>query len=180
VGLQHLALHDALTGLPNRVLFADRLERAISLAKRREGTVAVFVIDINRFKQVNDVLGHAHGDLVLRAVADRLSDAIRDCDTAARIGGDEFAVLAPDIDRAGAAILARRLRDRLRRPYVCGEHEFRDGASVGLSLFPDDGGSFDRTLDAIVTEADVAMYRAKRRRIRRMRTRRPPVVMRRH
>ena len=158
--LQHMALHDALTGLPNRLLFADRLERALSLAERSRRSLAIVAIDLNDFKIVNDTLGHQQGDLYLRALATRLRTTLRDSDTAARMGGDEFAVLALDIGEAGVAELTARLGAALSEPWVFGDHRLGYGASIGVAVFPEDG----RSADDLMRSADLSMYASKRRR----------------
>ncbi len=156
--LEHQALHDTLTGLPNRALFQDRLEQALNAAVRRRSTVAVLLLDLDRFKEVNDTLGHQAGDRLLQAVAERLQELLRESDTVARLGGDEFAVLAPDSDRAGAERLAAKIAGAVDRPFRLGEQELYVGASVGIAIAP------EHTQDPadLVRRADVAMYVAKR------------------
>ena len=132
--LRHLALHDALTGLPNRTLFHERVERAIK-GMRPERTVAVLLVDLDRFKEVNDTLGHDHGDELLKVVAERLSGALREGDTLARLGGDEFAVVLTDLPHRGAAAeTAGRLHDALRRPFGLRGIAVELDASVGVAL----------------------------------------------
>ena len=156
--LRHLALHDALTGLPNRTLFHERVERAIK-GMRPERTVAVLLVDLDRFKEVNDTLGHDHGDELLKVVAERLSGALRDGDTLARLGGDEFAVVLTDLPHRGAAAeTAGRLHDALRRPFGLRGIAVELDASVGVALAPEHG----RDVTTLIQRADVAMYDAKR------------------
>lgn len=154
----YLAHHDALTGLPNRVLFADRVEVAIRRCQRRGTRCAVMVLDLDRFKSVNESMGHAAGDALLVEVATRLRGAIRDTDTVARMGGDEFVVLAEDVgERPGASRVAQRLIDALEAPVDVAGHETRVGASIGIAVYPDDG----RNRTDLLRLSDVAMFRAK-------------------
>jgi diguanylate cyclase (GGDEF)-like protein len=156
--LRHLALHDALTGLPNRTLFHERVERAIK-GIRPERTVAVLIVDLDRFKEVNDTLGHDHGDELLKVVAERLGGALREGDTLARLGGDEFAVVLTDLPHRGAAAeTASRLHDALRRPFGLHGIAIELDASVGVALAPEHG----RDVTTLIQRADVAMYDAKR------------------
>jgi diguanylate cyclase (GGDEF)-like protein/PAS domain S-box-containing protein len=153
------AYHDQLTHLPNRVLFKDRLELAIAQAQRRTGALAVMFIDIDRFKLVNDTFGHAEGDLLLRAIANRLSATLRRGDTLARLGGDEFTVLLPDINQPeDAEVIARKVLDALATPVALSQGEFRATVSVGVALFPRDG----TTAEDLTRHADAAMYQVKR------------------
>src|SRR5215207_2405283 len=157
--LRHQALHDTLTGLPNRTSLYERAGRATSGVRAFGGLVALLLIDLDRFKEVNDTLGHDHGDRLLRDVADRLRDVLRRGDTLARLGGDEFAVLLRDLpDRAAAAELAGRLLDALERPFVVSEVTMQLEASIGVALCPDHGTD----VTTLVQRADVAMYEAKR------------------
>jgi diguanylate cyclase len=156
--LAHLVRHDGLTGLPNRMLFEDRLQQALATADRHGHLVAVFFIDLDGFKRVNDTLGHHVGDAVLQEVARRLAGAVRGSDTVARLGGDEFVVLASDLDRPEDAMaLARKLLARTGDPYELAEERVRLTASVGVSVYPDDADS----ATTLLRHADVAMYRAK-------------------
>ena len=153
-----LAHYDNLTGLPNRALLRDRLGQAISDAKRREAKLAVLFLDLDRFKTVNDSLGHETGDKLLQAVATRLRDAMRDSDTISRQGGDEFLLILRDVTDAHAvAHLAEKLLEVVARPYTIGEYELHVTPSIGISLFPDDAPD----LDALIRNADAAMYQAK-------------------
>ena len=159
--LRHRATHDPLTDLPNRELFRDRVSQALSLDHRKKRMAAVMMLDLDHFKPVNDLLGHAAGDRALQAVARRLLACLRDCDTAARLGGDEFAVLLPEItDEGDAAPVAQRVLDALTKPFVFGGRECSISASIGISLFPAHGA----TADALLSSADSAMYCAKERR----------------
>ena len=159
--LRHRATHDPLTDLPNRDLFRDRLKQALSLAHREKRTAAVMLLDLDHFKTINDTLGHATGDRVLQTVAQRLLACLRDCDTAARLSGDEFAVLLPEITDAEYAVpVAQRILDSLTKPFVFGSRECSISASLGISLYPAHGA----TADALLSRADSAMYCAKERR----------------
>ena len=152
------AMHDALTGLPNRVLFRDRVQRAILAAQRRRETVGVMLMDLDHFKEINDTLGHFNGDLLLKRIASRLAGAVREADTVARLGGDEFAFLLPDVqDRKGAEQAVERVLKMLEEPFVLGGLALKVEASVGIALYPEHG---DR-VDALLQSADVAMYVAK-------------------
>jgi diguanylate cyclase (GGDEF)-like protein len=158
--IERRAEHDSLTGLPNRTLFGDRLSRALAHARRNDLPVAVLFVDLDRFKHVNDSLGHATGDELLRQVARRLRACVRDEDTVARLGGDEFALLLPHISGVdGAVVIARRLLDAFTVPVGLGEQEVVVSPSIGISLFPQDGDD----AAALVEGADAAMYRAKDR-----------------
>jgi diguanylate cyclase (GGDEF)-like protein/PAS domain S-box-containing protein len=156
--IQFLAHYDALTHLPNRVLFNDRLSQALAMAERSGNKVALLYVDLDGFKQVNDGLGHPAGDLLLTEVARRVSSELRETDTAGRLGGDEFAVVQPFADQPqGAAALARRLVDRLGEPFDLGGDQVLVGASVGVALYPDDA----RSADVLLKHADLALFRAK-------------------
>src|SRR3954454_1480566 len=156
--IPHLAQHDQLTGLANRALFRERLGRALAAARRRGGPVAVLCLDLDRFKPVNDTLGHPVGDALLRAGAARLLACVREGDTAARLGGDEFAVLQAGAGQPEAAeALARRLVEALSAPYEVLGHQVVVGASVGVALAPGDG----RDPDELLTRADMGRFRAK-------------------
>lgn len=153
-----LAYHDTLTGLPNRRLLDDRLRQALHLARRRDARVAVMLIDLDRFKAVNDSLGHKAGDAVLCEVAGRLAGCVRKADTLARQGGDEFVVVLPDLAvAADCEVVAQKILRALAREVSVGERGFRIGASIGISVFPSDAGDGD----ALLRNADAAMYRAK-------------------
>jgi diguanylate cyclase (GGDEF)-like protein len=154
----HMAHHDALTGLPNRTLFADRVGQAIARAHRRDGKIAVLFLDLDRFKNVNDSLGHAIGDLLLTAVAERLTNCLREEDTAARLGGDEFIISLPDVADAGeAAHVAARILAELAKPFTIANHQLHADGSIGIALYPADGD----TAETLMRNADTAMYHAK-------------------
>ncbi len=156
--LEHLATHDPLTGLPNRMLFRDRLEQALALARREQQMVGVLWLDLDRFKEVNDELGHPAGDLLLRQVGARLLDAIRASDTVARLGGDEFAIVQVGLAQPGGSqALARRLLEALGTPFELGAHRARVGVSIGVAIAPPDGDAPDRLLK----HADLALRQAK-------------------
>ncbi|WP_417069327.1 diguanylate cyclase domain-containing protein [Niveibacterium terrae] len=155
---RHLAYHDSLTGLPNRRLLADRLEQAIALARRRNAQVALMLLDLDSFKAINDTDGHAVGDAVLATMAHRLRTAVRETDTIARIGGDEFVVLLPEIESEDAAVaIAEKIIAAVRAPLDSQMRSYRLGVSIGIAFFPDDGENGERLLQ----QADSAMYRAK-------------------
>lgn len=157
---RHFAHHDALTGLPNRILLLDRLEQAITHATRQHQYVGLLMLDLDGFKDVNDKLGHATGDKLLQLVAQRLLSCIRSADTACRYGGDEFVVLLRDLDSAqGAAEAAQKLGCILSRPYEIDSHPISVNASIGVVVSPRDG------MDPhdLVRRADIAMYLAKSR-----------------
>ncbi len=156
--VRFLAYHDTLTGLPNRRLLDDRLAQAVHLAQRRDRKVAVMVIDLDRFKEVNDALGYRAGDLVLRQVADRLAGCVRKADTLARHGGDEFVVVIPDLQlESDCKVVAEKILAALQSEFRSDGRIFGLGASIGISLYPDDAGDGE----ALLRNADVAMYRAK-------------------
>ncbi len=153
------ALHDRLTGLPNRSLFQDRLEHTVTAAQRSDERVGVVIMDLDRFKEVNDTLGHHHGDVLLTQVAHRLRDTLRSGDTVARLGGDEFAFLLPAIGSdADAVAVAEKVRAALERPFDILGLSLEVGASLGIAMYPDHA----TTPDALLQKADVAMYAAKR------------------
>lgn len=156
--LAYLAQHDSLTGLPNRVLLTERLSRAIGLAKRHQHQVALIYLDLDAFKLINDSHGHEVGDCLLKSVAVRLSDCIRDTDTICRQGGDEFVVLLSEIEKPqDAARIAEKILGALAAPYQVGYQKLCITASIGISLYPDHGTD-NRTL---LNNADTAMYQAK-------------------
>jgi diguanylate cyclase (GGDEF)-like protein/PAS domain S-box-containing protein len=156
--LRHQAGHDALTQLPNRSLFEDRLGHAILAAHRRGGPLAVLVLDLDRFKPVNDDLGHHAGDEVLRQAGRRLRQALRQSDTIARLGGDEFGVVLAGEDREGAERTAAKLEAAMAPPFEVGGESRSVGLSAGIAVYPNDGTGAPDLLAA----ADAAMYRAKR------------------
>jgi diguanylate cyclase (GGDEF)-like protein/PAS domain S-box-containing protein len=155
--LTRQAFHDGLTGLPNRALFRDRLDQAVARSLRSNDVLAVLLLDLDGFKQVNDSLGHDAGDELLRQVAERLAEITRPSDTLARIGGDEFALLLDGSKQAQAVNLTRRLLDRLSAPLTIANHELSVGASVGIAIHS--GGEGDS--EELIRNADVAMYAAK-------------------
>jgi diguanylate cyclase (GGDEF)-like protein len=153
-----MARHDVLTGLPNRVLFAERIETAISQIGRNSDGFGVLNLDLDHFKQVNDTLGHPVGDELLRSVAERLKACVREVDTVSRLGGDEFAVLQSDLQKPEeAALLARRIVEVLSAPYEIDGHRLTISVSIGISIAPGDGTAYDKLLK----NADVALYLAK-------------------
>jgi diguanylate cyclase len=156
--LAYQATHDALTDLPNRILLRDRLGQAIRIAIRSKEPVALLMIDLDRFKEVNDRLGHDVGDELLRACAHRLQSALRASDTMARLGGDEFAVVLPTAGVEGARRVALKLLARLEEPFILAGEDLTIGMSIGIAVFPDHGD----TLEALMRRADVAMYIGKR------------------
>ncbi|HUP47145.1 MAG TPA: EAL domain-containing protein [Thermoanaerobaculia bacterium] len=156
--VERLAFHDALTDLPNRLLFFDRAAVAFAQARRASGSVAIVFLDLDRFKLVNDSLGHAAGDEVLRTVARRLRDHLREGDTVARFGGDEFTMVMPLRHSADVVKVASKLLDVLHMPLSIGSREVAVTASLGISTYPDDDGGDPQTL---LRNADAAMYRAK-------------------
>ena len=155
--LYRLAHFDALTGLPNRLLFLDRLSQMMAQANRNERLVAIMLLDLDRFKAINDTLGHTMGDLLLKGVAERLAGCVRGDDTVARLGGDEFIVLLPEIRYIeDAATVARKILNALAQPFPLDGHEIFIGTSIGIALYP-----FDEELNALLRNADTAMYEAK-------------------
>jgi diguanylate cyclase (GGDEF)-like protein/PAS domain S-box-containing protein len=155
--IQYLANFDALTGLPNRNLLADHLKYAISLVKRSNGNLAVMFIDLDRFKDINDTLGHSVGDAFLVEVGARLKTVLRESDTASRLGGDEFILVLPDTDAQGAAHIVDKLLEAISRPYQVEQYALIVTASIGIAIYPHDG----ENLETLSRSADTAMYRAK-------------------
>ncbi len=154
----HQAYHDALTGLPNRMLFYDRLTQALNLARRDERGLAVLFLDLDQFKLVNDTLGHAAGDRLLVEIARRLQNSVRDSDTVARVGGDEFTLLLRNVDDGGdAARAAQKVLEAIARPAEVDGQRLYVTTSIGISTYPADG----EEAEALLTNADIAMYRAK-------------------
>ncbi|MFO6377329.1 diguanylate cyclase domain-containing protein, partial [Pseudomonas aeruginosa] len=146
--------------LPNRLLFESRLNHALDEAREESRPGAVLFIDLDRFKHINDSLGHPIGDLLLKAIAERLRDQLRDVDTVARLGGDEFIILLPGLHQeSDAEHVARKLLNAFTAPFQADGHEFFVSASVGIALFPKDGDD----APTLVKNADAAMYRAKSR-----------------
>jgi len=162
VALRHQAMHDALTGLPNRTMLFDRLDRAIDEARRARGSMALLLMDLDRFKEVNDTFGHHFGDALLKTVAFRLTNQLTSSDVVARLGGDEFAiVLADAVDSRNVAMAARRILNTLQQPFVVDGQVLEVGGSIGIALYPAHGTDA-RTL---LRRADVAMYAAKQSQI---------------
>lgn len=157
--IEELAYHDALTGLPNRLMFTERFEVAKGLAERNSNPFAILFIDLDRFKQINDSLGHQFGDRVLIQVAERLKICLRQVDTVSRLGGDEFLLLLNQVGRRDAEITARRILEVLSQPFSLSEIAFTLTCSIGIALYPDDG----LTLDELIKNADSAMYAVKER-----------------
>ncbi|MEH6625393.1 MAG: EAL domain-containing protein [Motiliproteus sp.] len=156
--VQHQAYHDPLTGLPNRLLCNDRLEHALNNAQRLNLQLAVLFLDLDRFKHVNDSLGHSVGDALLVSIAGRLNNTIRQADTVARQGGDEFIVILEAIgDSSVASAIAKKIQDAFAQPIILSGHELYVTASIGISLYPEDGTS----ADTLIKNADAAMYQAK-------------------
>jgi diguanylate cyclase (GGDEF)-like protein/PAS domain S-box-containing protein len=156
--IEHLAFHDALTGLPNRHLFVDRLDNALTRARRTEETLAVLFVDIDHFKSINDSLGHTAGDVLLRTVALRLRSSLRTEDTVARLGGDEFTVLVSGLkDPDDLLRLAQKIHSTIKVPVDVAARELTVSASIGVGLYPQDG----ETAEQLLRNADLAMYRAK-------------------
>jgi len=156
--IRHLANHDALTGLPNRRLLEDRLQQAVGQARRKQTMAAVMLVDLDGFKLVNDRFGHRMGDRVLAAVAARLRRCVRETDTVARMGGDEFVVVLSDQrNLEDSSTVAEKILSTVAEPIPLGGQTFEIGASIGISLYPRDGA----TADELLRQADVAMYQVK-------------------
>ncbi len=156
--ISKLAYYDPLTGLPNRLLFNDRLSMAISRAERFQDKIAVFMLDLDKFKDVNDTLGHTVGDHLLKAVADRLSVSLRKSDTVARMGGDEFIICVPDLkDHGNPVQVAEKILENFINSFSFNSHEISIKSSVGMAMYPDDGTDGEM----LIRNADIAMYRAK-------------------
>ncbi|MDB5793208.1 MAG: Diguanylate cyclase [Massilia sp.] len=156
--VHHMAYHDSLTGLPNRALLVDRLEHAILVARRAGTRLAVLFLDLDRFKTINDSLGHATGDFLLKEVASRLCRAVRASDTVARLGGDEFVVLVPDVESQGeCSQVGDKIIEALAAPVRFEGHSLHISPSIGICVYPDDGGD----VDILMRHADAAMYQAK-------------------
>ena len=158
IHMVYLAQHDALTNLPNRILLNDRLTQAIALARRQGKQLSVMFLDLDRFKHINDSLGHAVGDQLLQSVAKRLTAVVRSSDTVCRQGGDEFVILLADVDHAEhAALSAQKILDSLSAPHRIDQLELHVTVSIGISIYPDDG----QDGDTLIKSADTAMYHAK-------------------
>jgi diguanylate cyclase (GGDEF)-like protein len=157
--MAHMAEHDFLTGLPNRALLTDRLERSIALAKRQNKKVALMYLDLDHFKHINDSLGHSIGDQLLQSVAKSLLSCVRFSDTVSRQGGDEFVVMLADVEDAdGAVLTAQKLMEAVSQTHLIGIHRLHVTLSIGISLYPDDG----KDIETVVRNADTAMYYAKK------------------
>jgi diguanylate cyclase (GGDEF)-like protein/PAS domain S-box-containing protein len=158
--LAYFAQHDSLTELPNRTLLNDRLTHAITMARRHHAGLAVLYLDLDRFKNINDSLGHLVGDHLLKSVALRLSESVRESDTVSRLGGDEFVIVLSEMTRAqDAAVCAEKLLQAVRVPHVMDSHELHVTASIGVSVYPEDGTD----IGTLLQNADSAMYEAKDR-----------------
>lgn len=157
--LEHLAMHDSLTGFPNRALFQDRLAQGIVSAKRERRPLAVIMIDLDKFKEINDMLGHDMGDQLLKETGQRLRHALRQSDTVGRLGGDEFAIVLPSTDTAGATCAANKLLKSLETPFMLNGKSLSRSCSMGIAVYPDNG----QDADSLYKCADTAMYIAKRK-----------------
>jgi len=156
--ITQMAYHDSLTGLPNRKLFSDRLSITLAHAQRNKKEVGIAMLDLDNFKDVNDTLGHAAGDLLLKASAERLSTALRKGDTVARIGGDEFTLILPDLKAVEDAIqVAQKIVEGFRKPFLIDTHQLVVTTSIGIAVYPDDGMDGD----ILLKNADIAVYQAK-------------------
>ncbi len=155
---RHLAHHDPLTGLPNRRLFMDVINLELAQARRNRKKLAILFLDLDRFKEINDTLGHEAGDELLKAVSERLKASIRESDTVARIGGDEFNIILADLPRTEhITSVAQKIKDSFKEPFVISGHEIRSTTSIGISVYPDDS----EKIDTLFRYADIAMYHAK-------------------
>jgi diguanylate cyclase (GGDEF)-like protein/PAS domain S-box-containing protein len=156
--IRRLAYHDALTGLPNRLLFTDRLNMAITRAKRNKQYLAVMILDLDYFKNINDTLGHHMGDRLLQAVGSRLTDLLRKGDTIARMGGDEFLILLPEISSVGVTkTIAQKIVEAFQSPFVIDDRKLHITTSVGIAIYPD----VSDNVETLIKNADIAMYHAK-------------------
>jgi diguanylate cyclase (GGDEF)-like protein len=157
--LEYMAQHDMLTGLANRLLFSDRLERAIALAKREKRNLAMLFIDLDKFKPINDRYGHGIGDLVLKQVAKRMVACVRASDTVGRMGGDEFVVLMPGhIETDGAVVVGVKILNALRQPFLVEDKSLSISSTIGVAIYPEHGSNEIQ----LIGNADTAMYEAKR------------------
>lgn len=158
LALEHIAMHDSLTSLPNRALLMDRLNQSILNTQRRKRSLALLMLDLDRFKEINDTLGHQTGDALLQQVGVRLKNVLRDSDTVARLGGDEFAVLLSNVNETNALRIASAIHEQLEKVYDVYDHSLYVGMSIGVAIFPQHG----ETSQSLLQHADVAMYVAKR------------------
>jgi diguanylate cyclase (GGDEF)-like protein/PAS domain S-box-containing protein len=156
--IRQLAYHDALTGLPNRTHFSEKFESARARARRNEKRMSVILMDLDRFKEINDTLGHKVGDLLLQAAAERLISLVREEDVVARMGGDEFMLLLSEVgDVTVATGVAEKIVEAFRAPFVCDGHKLAVTSSVGVAIYPEDG----MDIDMLMKNADIALYRVK-------------------
>jgi len=155
--IAHEAMHDPLTGLPNRILIAEQIQQSIFHVKREKDSLAVMMIDLNNFKDVNDTLGHPEGDKLLVNVAERLADVVRESDMVGRLGGDEFAVVAPHVNESDAVKVANKILDNLQPSFALADYTLKVGASIGIAMYPEHA----RDQTSLIRLADVAMYEAK-------------------
>jgi len=156
--ITHMAYHDTLTGLPNRMLFNDRLSVEIARTSRHQKRLAVMMLDLDRFKDVNDTFGHDVGDMLLKAVAEGLTKLLRKSDTVARLGGDEFILILTELNQVeDTSVIARNIIDSFKKPFQLNSHTISITTSIGIAVFPEDGGD----ANTLVKNADTAMYRTK-------------------
>jgi diguanylate cyclase (GGDEF)-like protein/PAS domain S-box-containing protein len=156
--IHHMAYHDPLTGLPNRTLFNDRLNMAIARAQRGEKQIAVMMLDIDKFKSINDKYGHETGDKILKTVADRLGNALRKSDTIARMGGDEFLIIVPEMEKAAdVLVVAQKILTIFNTPFEWNGFKLASSTSIGIAMYPEDGDNGE----ALIRCADIAMYSVK-------------------
>jgi diguanylate cyclase (GGDEF)-like protein len=154
----YLAQYDQLTGLVNRTLFRDRLTQAMARCKRTAQSIGLMLLDLDRFKAVNDTMGHDAGDNLLKAVSDRLRRCVREVDTVARMGGDEFTIILEGVtSRQDVTVVAQRIAQSISEPFTLGDQQVSIGVSIGITMFPQN----DQTIDTLLKHADAAMYRAK-------------------
>lgn len=154
----HMAYHDALTGLPNRVLLGDRLTQSLAAAKRNSGAGALLMLDLDRFKDINDTLGHSTGDQLLKAVSERLTGLLRKSDTVSRMGGDEFVLLLPTIASSNSVeLIAAKIVRAFRKPFICNGHTLNVTVSIGIADFPENGDD----AETVLKNADIALYQVK-------------------
>ena len=156
--MEYNSLHDTLTNLPNRALFSDRLNHAFAIAKRDKSLFSLCMLDLDRFKEINDTLGHSYGDKLLIEVSRRLEKSVRDCDTVSRFGGDEFAIIIRDADESKTALVAKRISKSLKEEYIIDDERFNISGSLGISYFPQHGD----TESGLLSCSDIAMYSAKK------------------